>query len=59
MRLFEVLVVRHAKSVMIGNAMHICQVIPYVTLRNRMSRSITMNNEARYEMKRVMSFSFR
>lgn len=44
---------------MIGNAMSICQVIPYVTARNKISRSIKMNNEAAYEMKRVMTFSSR
>lgn len=44
---------------MIGNAMTICQVIPFVKARKMISRSITMNNEARYEMKRVMRFSFR
>lgn len=44
---------------MIGNAMAICQVIPLVKARKMISRSITINNEARYEMKRVMTFSFR
>lgn len=43
---------------MIGNMMIICQVIPFVTARNRMVRPITMKNEAGYEMKRVMTFSF-
>lgn len=44
---------------MIGNAITICQVIPFVKARKMISRSITMNNEARYEMKLVMTFSFR
>lgn len=44
---------------MIGNAMTICQVIPFVKPRKMISRSIKMKNEARYEMKRVMTFSFR
>lgn len=44
---------------MIGNAMAICQVNPFVKARKMISISITMNNEARYEMKRVMTFSFR
>ena len=44
---------------MIGNAMHICQVNPVVKANKMNSRSIKMNNEARYEMKRVMTFSFR
>ena len=43
---------------MIGNAMHICQVIPIVKAKKMILRSITMNNEARNEMKRVMTFSF-
>lgn len=44
---------------MSGNAMTICQVTPIVKAKKMISRSITMNNEARYEMKRVMTFSFR
>lgn len=44
---------------MIGNEMIICQVIPFVKARKMINRSIKMNNEARYEMKRVMTFSFR
>lgn len=43
---------------MIGNAMAICQVIPFVKARKMISRSITMKNEARYEMNLVMTFSF-
>ena len=39
--------------------MIICQVIPIVKARKMISISITMSNEARYEMKRVMTFSFR
>lgn len=39
--------------------MIICQVTPLVKARSTMVRLITMKNEARYEMKRVMSFSFR
>lgn len=46
-------------NVMIGNEMIICHVMPYVTARNRMSISITMNNEAMYEKRRVITFSFR
>lgn len=42
-----------------GNAMTICQVIPFVKARKMISRSIAMNNEARNEMKRVTTFSFR
>lgn len=38
--------------------MIICHVMPYVTLRNRTRISSPMNSEARYEMKRVMSFYF-
>lgn len=39
--------------------MHICQVIADVKAWKMISRSIKMNNEARYEMKRVMTFYFR
>ena len=42
-----------------GNAMAICQVIPLVKARKIIIISIKMKNEARYEMKRVMTFSFR
>lgn len=42
---------------MIGNDKIICHVMPYVTDRNRMSMSVAINNEARYEMKRVMTLS--
>lgn len=43
---------------MIGNAMTICQVIPFVKARKMIIRSIKMKNEATYEMKRGMTFSF-
>lgn len=42
-----------------GNAIAICQVIPFVKARKMISRSRMMNNDAMYEMKRVMTFSFR
>lgn len=44
---------------MTGNEMIICKVIPAVKAKKMISISIAMSNEARYEMKRVMTFSFR